>query len=179
MTSLVTSRHGRRGPGSPRMMTLAALVLLAGCTAPDAPSGPAGDGSAGPSAGVTGAACGMRVETGPLPEWADAGFSGDARAPHVIGVRGEIAAVLFGHPLTHPRGESPTNKILWVSRQPVSTGDTLIIEATLDGTAQPVTREVAGGPGPSIVDLPQAGCWRLRLSWSGRTDTLDLTYAPG
>jgi hypothetical protein len=35
---------------------------------------------------------------------------------------------------------------------------------------------VGGGPGPSIIDLPQAGCWHLALKWSGHTDTMRLTY---
>ena len=39
-----------------------------------------------------------------------------------------------------------------------------------------VIRTVIGGPGPSIIDLPAPGCWRLALRWSGRTDTLDLRY---
>jgi hypothetical protein len=40
----------------------------------------------------------------------------------------------------------------------------------------PVTRKVFGGPGPSIINLPSAGCWRLTLRWSGRSDSLDLQY---
>jgi hypothetical protein len=40
----------------------------------------------------------------------------------------------------------------------------------------PVHRRVEGGPGPSGVDLPRAGCWRLRLRWSGHTDRLDVRY---
>jgi hypothetical protein len=49
---------------------------------------------------------------------------------------------------------------------------------------KPVMRQVTGGPGPSIVDLPAAGCWRLTLTWRqdpGRRqvrDTLDLAYGP-
>ncbi|MEV0003684.1 hypothetical protein AB0H28_15530 [Micromonospora sp. NPDC050980] len=101
--------------------------------------------------------------------------------PHVLGDRGEIVAVLFGHPLTVGRSEGPTNKILWVSAPAATSPDptastTLVITATLDGAGTQVTQEVAGGPGPSIVDLPTAGCWHLRLAWSGRVDTLDLTY---
>ena len=38
-------------------------------------------------------------------------------------------------------------------------------------------RTVAGGPGPSIINLPASGCWRLTLRWSGRADSLDLAYA--
>jgi hypothetical protein len=42
---------------------------------------------------------------------------------------------------------------------------------------KPVTRVVDGGPGPSIIDLPAAGCWRLDLKWAGHADTLDVRYA--
>jgi hypothetical protein len=41
-----------------------------------------------------------------------------------------------------------------------------------------VSRTVLGGPGPSIINLPASGCWRLTLRWSGRVDSLDLDYAP-
>jgi hypothetical protein len=55
--------------------------------------------------------------------------------------------------------------------------------ATSVGT--PVARRVPGGPGPSIIDLPAAGCWRFTLTWRPEgatapgktvTDTLDLRY---
>jgi hypothetical protein len=39
-----------------------------------------------------------------------------------------------------------------------------------------VTREVVGGPGPSIINLPVPGCWRFTLRWSGQIDTTDLAY---
>ena len=41
---------------------------------------------------------------------------------------------------------------------------------------RPVTRVVVGGPGPSGINLPAPGCWRLSLRWSGRADELDLRY---
>jgi len=43
----------------------------------------------------------------------------------------------------------------------------------------PVNRKVSGGPGPSIINLPTPGCWRLRVRWSGRADSLDLRYRQG
>ncbi|MFF4874583.1 hypothetical protein [Micromonospora sp. NPDC000668] len=91
-------------------------------------------------------------------------------------------AVLFAHPLAQVRQDGSSNKILWVSRaattSPDTTSpDTLAITATLDGTDTRVTREVAGGPGPSIIDMPRAGCWHLELRWAGHTDTMDLVYA--
>jgi hypothetical protein len=41
---------------------------------------------------------------------------------------------------------------------------------------QHVVRVIVGGPGPSYLNLPTAGCWRLSLQWSGRSDELDLDY---
>jgi hypothetical protein len=166
-------------------LLLGLLVLLAGCTttggsaAPSAAPATTARASAAPSAGT---GCGSRVEMGPLPDWADAGFSGDARVPHVFGAKGEIVAALFGYPLARTRSDGSNNKILWVSR-PTKTSDTtssatLTITATLDGTDTRETREVPG-PGPSIIDMPHAGCWHLELRWSGRIDTMDLIYAAG
>ncbi|WP_328476123.1 hypothetical protein OHA21_21090 [Actinoplanes sp. NBC_00393] len=150
-----------------------ALLLLAGCTATSEPSGP-------PSPSPAPARpCGSPVSTAALPEWARAGFSWDGSGTkHVLGDQGEIVAILFGAPLTSPPAEDHSNKILWVSRQPVDTPADLKISAVLDGTEVRADENVAGGPGPSIIDLPQAGCWRLTLTWSGRTDTMDLTYVP-
>lgn len=179
---------GSRG----RLMLVSSVVLLAGCTtatgggaaAPAATTGTTAT-TAATTASAAGAAtrCGSRVETGSLPDWADAGFSGDARVPHVFGAKGDIVAVLFAHPLRQVRKDGSNNKILWVARAATTSPDptapaTLVITARLDGTDTRVIREVAGGPGPSIIDLPEAGCWRLDLSWSGHTDTMDLVYAP-
>ncbi|MFJ8580393.1 hypothetical protein [Micromonospora sp. NPDC093277] len=161
-----------------RLALGSAVVLAAGCTTtpsatPDTPTG---------ASAATG--CGSRIETEALPDWADAGFSGDTRVPHVFGAKGEIVAVLFGHPLTADRQDGANNKILWVARRastpadPAASAD-LVITAFLDGTDTRVSREVTGGPGPSIIDLPRSGCWHLDLRWSGRTDTMDLVYADG
>ncbi|MEH1101790.1 hypothetical protein [Micromonospora sp. CPCC 205561] len=173
--------------GSVRGVLLGTVLLLAGCATADpsldradAPAGAATpQAAASPSAG-----CGSPVRTERLPDWARGGFSGEAVMPHVFGARGEIVAVLFGHPLGQGGAGRTNNKILWVPRPAATSPDpaspaTLTITATLDGTATTVTREVAGGPGPSIVDLPSAGCWRLELRWSGRSDTMGLVYGDG
>ncbi|TYB98918.1 hypothetical protein FXF53_16485 [Micromonospora sp. WP24] len=165
-----------------RFLLPASVILLAGCTTTGGPTSAASPSVSAPAGGVA-AGCASRVETGPLPEWARTGFSGDARMPHVMGEKGDIVAALFGHPLRVTREDGSSNKILWVSRAAGTSPDpasrpSLEITATLDGTDTRVAREVAGGPGPSIIDLPQAGCWHLELRWSGRTDTVDLVYAP-
>ena len=158
-------------------LVLVLAVLVSGCTA----AGPARPAPA-PQASVAlpAASCGSPVLTGPLPEWARGGFSFDgAGVPHVAGRRGDIMAILFGGTLSAPPAPDRNNKILWVSRPEVVLGDPLVIVARRDGAAGEVRREVAGGPGPSTVDLPEPGCWRLTLTWSGHSDTLDLTYVPG
>jgi hypothetical protein len=132
-------------------------------------------------AGSSAPACHSVVHHGVLPTWARTGFSDPRpRLPHVIGRSGEIAALVFGYPLRAPPGKDRANKILWVSRRAVKPLSDLRIRAQrMEGrrrVGRPVTRVVVGGPGPSGIDLPAAGCWRLTLRWSGRSDQLDLRY---
>jgi hypothetical protein len=167
--------------GSWGRLLLGSILLLAGCTAAGGPTAPV-DTPATTNVASAAMTCGSRIETGSLPDWADAGFSGDARIPHVFGAKGDIVAVLFGYPLAQARDDGYNNKILWVSRPATTSSDptspaTLAITATLNGTDTRVTREVTGGPGPSIIDMPRAGCWHFELRWSGHIDTMDLMYA--
>jgi hypothetical protein len=126
-------------------------------------------------------ACQSQVLKGVLPVWARTGFSDPRpRMPHVLGRSGRIAAIVFGYPLLSPPSKTYNNKILWVSKGPLKELSNLRISAQrMDGSrpvGRPVRRLVMGGPGPSIIDLPVAGCWRMSLAWSGRTDQIDLTY---
>jgi hypothetical protein len=156
---------------------LAAVATLAGCTVrhqhsePDAVATPAG--SAAP--------CHAEVAEGPAPDWVADHFSPGARPRHSIGRRGEIAAVLFGYPYHSPPVKDRNNKILWIARDaptvPASDAE-LRVTARLEGEGRAVTRTVDGGPGPSTIDLPEAGCWRLTLTWPGHRDSLDLVYEP-
>jgi hypothetical protein len=101
--------------------------------------------------------------------------------PYVAGDHGDIVAILFGQPLTAPPSadrNDNNNKILWVSRPTQEPITDLRIDARLIGGASTAERVVPGGPGPSIVDLPEPGCWHLTLMWSGHTDTLDIAYLP-
>jgi hypothetical protein len=79
-------------------------------------------------------------------------------------------------PLVAPPTAASNNKILWVARLGAAEGP-LQIQATLARTGRSVTRTVAGGPGPSSIDLPEAGCWSLDLSWGSHRDHLLLGYA--
>jgi hypothetical protein len=155
-------------------------LLASGCTAADTASAPPNAAASSPVASSPATGCGSAVLTDPLPMWARAGFATDGSGiPYVVGRHGDILGVLFGHPLSAPPAADRSNKILWVSRLPVTRGDPLEITAQLDGASETVNREVAGGPGPSGIDLPSPGCWHFTLSWSGNTDTMDLIYQPG
>jgi hypothetical protein len=147
------------------------VIGLAGCTA-SAPD----NNSARPSEPAAGV-CRSAVKTGALPDWARSGFSPGASVPYVLGDRGDIVAVLLGDPLHAPPLPGKESKILWVARVGTDSAPTgLAIEARLANSDLVVTREVANGPGPSIVDLPQAGCWNLSLSWAGHKDALAIVY---
>jgi hypothetical protein len=127
--------------------------------------------------------CREEIRRAVIPTWARAGFSeARPRLPHAIGRQGDIAALLFGYPLTSPPPEMRANKILWVSRVPLEPPSDLRISAQRmrggERLGPVVRRLVEGGPGPSTINLPAPGCWRLRLGWSGHRDELDLVYEP-
>lgn len=161
------------------MVLVFAVVLTAGCTTASGPA--AHHSSAGPaSTGVTaaGGSCSVAPPVTPLPIWARAGFHPpDMAMPHVLGARGDIVAILWvtRNALRAPPLANRSNKILWVSRLQQLPLSPLKIRASLAGT-RVVYREIAGGPGPSQVNLPSAGCWTLDLSWSGHSDQVRLRY---
>lgn len=153
------------------LSALGALVMAAGCSAGG--QAPEARDSARPSV-----SCASTVSREALPIWARAGFSDDGSGvPHVFSERGDMIAVLFEYPPKASTDPDDANKILWVSRLPQQPMQPLTIEARLDGTTTKVSREITGGAGPSSVNLPTAGCWRLTLNWSGHSDAMTLTFA--
>lgn len=123
--------------------------------------------------------CRVDYSPQPLPQWARAGFTPPTQPmPYVLGDHGDIAAILWDphHPLVAPPAVDKSNKILWVARVGAAEGP-LLIRATSANTGRTVTRTVGGAPGPSIIDLPSAGCWSFELSWGSHRDHLMLGYA--
>jgi hypothetical protein len=125
--------------------------------------------------GASAAGCVSPVPVRPLPAWARSGFTGaNPSAPYVLGEDGDIAGVVFGERLHLDATSGPQNKILWIARSGAAAP--LRIEATLDNSEGTVRRELPGGTGPSILDLPAAGCWRVALHWGNQSDTVWLRY---
>jgi hypothetical protein len=91
------------------------------------------------------------------------------------------AGFIFGYPLRAGHPTNPSNKILWVVGFPRN-GLPLEITGQLSGADAPSLHEsetAHSGPGeiyPSIVDVPQSGCWRFDLSWAGHHDVVYLQY---
>ena len=155
----------------PRLAVPVALAVLAALSA-----GTAGAATSAP------AICRPVVDKGVLPPWARGGFSDPRpRIAHTTGRSGTIMAILFAPALAAPPSKVYNNKILWVARVGTQTPSNLWIGAQRMAGARNlgprVTRVVHGGPGPSIIDLPAAGCWRLALHWAGHSDTLDVRYS--
>ncbi|MGA9762685.1 MAG: hypothetical protein WBQ14_09700 [Gaiellaceae bacterium] len=160
------------------MLALAILLggmgALAGC-------GSHSRARAETSARVTTRACNPHVLRGTLPVWARGGFHPPTQhVPHVVGASGKITAILFAYPLRSPPPRDHRNKILWVARVTPNLGADLLISAQrMTGQTKvgsPVERTVKGGPGPSIINLPAAGCWRFSLRWGSASDSVDLAY---
>jgi len=125
--------------------------------------------------------CAPDVQQGVLPDWARAGFvDPEPEATYSLSRGGQILGILFGFPLSAPSRPDANNKILWVS--PRADGHDLVIAGQwMEGTrpvGDPVQVSIPGGPGPSIVDMPEPGCWRFTLRWAGVVDTMDLEYQP-
>ena len=127
--------------------------------------------------------CVCGVTEGVIPEWARDGFMTPAPVNPTVGSGRQHRGHRVRLP-AHGSGPSSTNnKVrLWVAKW-VDGSDLVIDAQRMDGAVpvgSPVMRRVEYGPGPSIVDLPDTGCWRLTLRWAGLVDTLDLEYAsPG
>ena len=172
------------------------LLILAGCTSKP-PSSSTVPPSTGPSpvslpaAGSTVAPVGASTAPGgcaqtPLwtsayPEWtASANLPGTM--PYALSHEGNLVGMEFAGSL---RGGtnlgSPTNKILWVTREARNSQPLHLTLRRVDGTGAPVTQvePANSGPGeiyPSIVDVPTSGCWRVEASWDGHAATLELYY---
>lgn len=159
--------HATRPRGIRSMVAVASAVAVVAAVA-IALALARGDTSSAPAGS---SACNGNISTAELPTWARAGFGPDGlHAPHVFGAHGAIVGILFVELRAHqPAGTN--NKILWAAQDGYGT---LHITARLEGSDTTATRTV--DLGPSIVDLPAAGCWQMTLSYSGHRDTIAFRY---
>ncbi|MGI8418557.1 MAG: hypothetical protein ACR2P2_20635 [Nakamurella sp.] len=111
------------------------------------------------------------------PEWAQAGFSGPGFAPFTYSASGNLIAYVFADPLVSPPATGRNNKILWVAKTAPRDAGEFTIVGHLEGTDRTITVDVGTSPGPSIVDMPAAGCWHLDLTWGTLKDSINLRWS--
>lgn len=137
-----------------------------------------------PDSAIVPGGCGAsRVYKGHEPSWLDAAgaHNNPTGLPYVLASQQTVAGFIFGYPLRAGHPADRANKVLWVVRLPRN-GAPLDISGQLSDTSAPtvhVSESAGSGPGeiyPSIVDVPQPGCWRLDLTWSGNQATVYLEY---
>ena len=146
-----------------------AALSLAGCSQP-APAAATTQSSPKTSGHVLAGGCAGTVVTDREPPmWAQGGWTNPHGqpwgVPWAFGTGDNAVAYLFATQLVagaSPRADGTNNKVLWESRDSPS-GAGVMIEAHPFGQSQPVVT-ISGGP--SIVDVPTAGCWTFRLSWN-------------
>jgi hypothetical protein len=173
-----------------RVLLISVVMLIAlGCSSETAgartPSPTErGDTSPPPEASIVPGGCGAtHTYRGHAPGWLEeAGAHNNPNGlPYALAVPETAAGFIFGYPLRAGHPSNPANKILWVVRSPRD-GSPLEITGQLSGASGPsvhVSVPANSSPGeiyPSIVDVPQPGCWRLDLSWSGHQTTVYLEY---
>ena len=145
----------------------ALLLIAAGCT-----GSPPTQVQTRPTAAVhtfAGGCEGTVLTDAEPPLWAQGGWS-VARGtpwpvPWAFGTNGTAVAYVFATQLVagpSPRVDGSQNKVLWLPKDHPS-GEGVGVEARPLGQSQPVVT-MAGGP--SITDVPTAGCWTFRLSWN-------------
>lgn len=113
------------------------------------------------------------LQTGPLPAWARSGFSGDDHPPFATSSSGDVVAIVFASPLSAPPQPGRNNKILWVHHH--GQADGARVTARLEGTDK--VTHLSLPYGPSIVDMPAAGCWHLEWGSGAEHDSLNLRWS--
>ena len=103
----------------------------------------------------------------------------------LVGSRHRIVGHSFGwpEPFRSPPLLDRHNKILWELQRTGQAADTadLLITASLNGSEIVIHRRVEGHvtPGrsrPSIIDMPEPGCWTFTLAWGAERDTVAVRY---
>ena len=158
------------------------IILVGGCGSSQVKASPTV-----PIRTFAGGCAGTVLTDAEPPVWAQTGFAKLTPwpVPWAFGSQDTTVAFLMSTVLvagSGPHMDGSYNKVTWVAKGDYPTGDTQIaIEARPLGESQPVLTS-AGDANASVVDLPKAGCWTFRLSWSAhgqqQVSTINLEVLP-
>ncbi len=133
-----------------------------------------------PSTGAASGCGSTSIFNGTPPDWLNTP-NNPVGLPYVLAKPPEAAGFLFAQPLRAGHPGNPANKILWVVHVPRN-GSVLHITGHPVGTTAPTIDQIEpanSSPGeiyPSIVDVPQRGCWQFDLAWAGNKASVELLY---
>lgn len=169
-----------------RLAGLFVLIAAAACTAPQTAQAPAQSSPRAAAVHQFAGGCAGTVLTDAVPPiWAQGGWSHAKGTPWPVrwaaGTGGTSVAYVFANQLVagaSPRVDGSQNKVLWEAKDNPS-GDGVVVEARPWGQSTPVVT-IAGGP--SVTDVPTAGCWTFTVSWSAggqrKSSTINLQALP-
>jgi hypothetical protein len=170
-------RRGRLARGGAAAVATAAVVAVGVAVLPHGTR--TGSSPASHQTVTVVPACEATVTHEVLPDWARTGFSDPQPVmPFVRSRSGNVVAILFANPLHSPPSPDISNKVLWVWHQLPADVPDIRMTARLNGNGPAFTKGLPSPAGPSYVDLPSPGCWRVTLTWPGGSDTLDLAVTP-
>jgi hypothetical protein len=158
------------------------LFVAAGCTSSPKTQSQV-QPSPAPAAHTFAGGCSGTVLTDAQPPiWAQGGWTNPKGqpwwVPWALGTDGTTVAYVFATQLVagpSPRVNGTNNKVLWVAKDHTLG---VLVEGRPLGQPQPVVTVVGG---PSIVDVPTAGCWTFKLSWTDNglhSSTINLQVLP-
>lgn len=157
------------------------LSVAASATQAAAPRSTDPPGTSPPPTNGLGVDCRDVVKEGELPTWAAAARIDHAR--YVISADGLALGVLWADPMVagQPGPDQPSNKILWIVNRPREGSDLVVTAQPHERSAPTLAHsfEANSGPGeiyPSIIDVPEAGCWEMQLEWAGHQTALLVPY---
>jgi len=117
------------------------------------------------------------------PTWAQDGWTvakgTEWPVPWAMGQGGNAIAYVFARQLVageSPRIDGTQNKVLWVLRDKALSN--FVVSGHPEGRSAPVVTIVGG---PSITDVPTAGCWTFQITWTSggqHTSTINLDVLP-
>lgn len=169
-----------------RAAVLVALVaiLAGGCTTSPTPTAQAQPSQKAAVHSFNGGCAGTVLTDAEPPLWAQGGWSHAKGTPWPVpwayGTPNDTVAYLFATQLvagTSPRVDGSQNKVLWEAKDSPSGAD-VQVDGHPFGESQPVV-SISGGP--SITDVPAAGCWTFQLFWTSNgahTSTINLEVLP-
>jgi hypothetical protein len=175
------NRHGRfRGTGLAALLVLLAL----GCTSNPTVQAPVHPSPNVPVHTFAGGCAGTVLTDAVPPVWAQGGWTILKGSPWPVawayGTGRDTVAYMFATQLVagvSPRVDGSQNKVLWQAKDYPSGGG-VVVEGRPLGQSEPVVT-IPGGP--SITDVPTAGCWAFRLSWNYKgqhSSTINLQVLP-